>query len=88
MIPAVIALVEDKLTHSREIVRKKAVLCIHRFLQKAPSSVMHIMSKIRKALCDQVRMALPLSSSCPLELPPGATPTHPHAVPLHYRTLG
>eukprot|EP00730_Choanoeca_flexa_P017685 TRINITY_DN8548_c0_g3_i3.p1 TRINITY_DN8548_c0_g3~~TRINITY_DN8548_c0_g3_i3.p1 ORF type:complete len:1290 (+),score=355.63 TRINITY_DN8548_c0_g3_i3:32-3871(+) len=53
MIPAVLSLVEDKLTHSREIVRKKAVLCIHRFLQKSASSVMHMMPKIRKSLCDQ-----------------------------------
>ena len=55
MLPAVLPLVADKLSHAREIVRKKAVLCIHRFTRQSPSSVVHLMEKIRRALCDQVR---------------------------------
>eukprot|EP00049_Salpingoeca_infusionum_P018063 m.355581 g.355581 ORF g.355581 m.355581 type:complete len:1244 (+) comp17286_c0_seq1:170-3901(+) len=52
MIPAVIHLVEEKLRHSREIVRKKAVLALHRFYTRSPSSISHLIPNIRKALCD------------------------------------
>ncbi|XP_055991374.1 AP-4 complex subunit epsilon-1 [Sorex fumeus] len=53
MIPAVLPLVEDKLQHSKEIVRRKAVLALHKFLLIAPNQVQHIHIKFRKALCDR-----------------------------------
>ncbi|XP_049638092.1 AP-4 complex subunit epsilon-1 [Suncus etruscus] len=53
MIPAVLPLIEDKLQHSKEIVRRKAVLALHKFLLIAPNQVQHIHIKFRKALCDR-----------------------------------
>ena len=52
MVPAVLPMVEEKCSHSREIVRKKAVLALHRFHTKSPSSVGHLTELIRRALCD------------------------------------
>ena len=52
MIPAVLPLVEEKITHAREIVRKKAVLALHRFYTRSPSSISHLSEKIKAALCD------------------------------------
>uniref|UniRef100_A0A673IP97 Clathrin/coatomer adaptor adaptin-like N-terminal domain-containing protein n=1 Tax=Sinocyclocheilus rhinocerous TaxID=307959 RepID=A0A673IP97_9TELE len=53
MIPAVLPLVEDKLSHPKEIIRRKAVLALYKFYLIAPNQVQHIHSKFRKALCDQ-----------------------------------
>ncbi|XP_004687850.1 PREDICTED: AP-4 complex subunit epsilon-1 [Condylura cristata] len=53
MIPAVLPLIEDKLTHSKEIIRRKAVLALYKFLLIAPNQVQHIHIKFRKALCDR-----------------------------------
>ncbi|KAM6181332.1 AP-4 complex subunit epsilon-1 [Erethizon dorsatum] len=53
MIPAVLPLVEDKLQHSKEIIRRKAVLALHKFHLIAPNQVQHIHIKFRKALCDR-----------------------------------
>uniref|UniRef100_A0A8C9SXZ6 AP-4 complex subunit epsilon n=1 Tax=Scleropages formosus TaxID=113540 RepID=A0A8C9SXZ6_SCLFO len=53
MIPAVLPLVEDKLTHSKEIIRRKAVLALYKFYLIAPNQVQHIHDKFRKALCDK-----------------------------------
>ena len=52
MIPAVLPLVVEKLTHEREIVRKKAVLALYRFYTRSPSSISHLGDSIRRALCD------------------------------------
>jgi AP-4 complex subunit epsilon-1 len=52
MIPAVIADVEKLLDHPREIVRKKAVLALHRFYSRDPKSISHLQDNLRKALCD------------------------------------
>eukprot|EP00040_Diaphanoeca_grandis_P011727 m.60127 g.60127 ORF g.60127 m.60127 type:complete len:1231 (-) comp22804_c1_seq1:183-3875(-) len=52
MIPAVLPLVEEKCNHPREIVRKKAILALHRFYGRSKTSISHVMDKIRKALCD------------------------------------
>uniref|UniRef100_A0A3B3TFE8 Clathrin/coatomer adaptor adaptin-like N-terminal domain-containing protein n=1 Tax=Paramormyrops kingsleyae TaxID=1676925 RepID=A0A3B3TFE8_9TELE len=53
MIPAVLPLVEDKLTHSKEIIRRKAVLALYKFYLMAPNQVQHIHDKFRRALCDK-----------------------------------
>ncbi|KAM5235538.1 AP-4 complex subunit epsilon-1 [Ctenodactylus gundi] len=53
MIPAVLPLIEDKLQHSKEIIRRKAVLALDKFHLIAPNQVQHIHTKFRKALCDR-----------------------------------
>ena len=53
MIPAVLPIVNNLLKHDQEIVRKKAVMLLHRFLQLAPESVSHLSDKFRRALCDK-----------------------------------
>ncbi|KAE8617737.1 hypothetical protein XENTR_v10009187 [Xenopus tropicalis] len=53
MIPAALPLIEDKLQHSKEIVRRKAVLALYKFYMIAPTQVQHIHEKFRKALCDR-----------------------------------
>ncbi|KAA0724674.1 AP-4 complex subunit epsilon-1 [Triplophysa tibetana] len=53
MIPAVLPLVEDKLSHPKEIIRRKAVLALYNFYLIAPNQVQHIHGKFRKALCDK-----------------------------------
>ncbi|XP_041534887.1 AP-4 complex subunit epsilon-1 isoform X2 [Microtus oregoni] len=53
MIPAVLPLIEDKLQHSKEIIRRKAVLALYKFYVIAPNQVQHIHTKFRKALCDR-----------------------------------
>uniref|UniRef100_A0A672SC58 Adaptor related protein complex 4 subunit epsilon 1 n=1 Tax=Sinocyclocheilus grahami TaxID=75366 RepID=A0A672SC58_SINGR len=44
MIPAVLPLVEDKLSHPKEIIRRKAVLALYKFYLIAPNQVQHIHS--------------------------------------------
>ncbi|WCJ29001.1 AP-4 complex subunit epsilon [Euphorbia peplus] len=51
-IPAVLPQVVDLLGHGKEAVRKKAIMALHRFYQKSPSSVSHLVSNFRKRLCD------------------------------------
>uniref|UniRef100_A0A6J0TDY9 AP-4 complex subunit epsilon-1 isoform X1 n=3 Tax=Pogona vitticeps TaxID=103695 RepID=A0A6J0TDY9_9SAUR len=53
MIPAVLPLVEDKLQHPKEIIRRKAVQALYKFYLIAPNQVQHIHDKFRKALCDR-----------------------------------
>ncbi|XP_044467959.1 AP-4 complex subunit epsilon-like [Mangifera indica] len=51
-IPAVLPRVVELLGHSKEAVRKKAIMALHRFYQKSASSVQHLVSNFRKKLCD------------------------------------
>ncbi|KAL7857667.1 hypothetical protein AOLI_G00177690 [Acnodon oligacanthus] len=53
MIPAILPLVEEKLSHPKEIIRRKAVLALYKFYLIAPNQVQHIHGKFRKALCDK-----------------------------------
>ena len=55
MVPAMQALVLKMLDHSSEIVRKKAIIALHRFHQLAPESVerQDLVDKLRKVLCDR-----------------------------------
>ncbi|KAM3869685.1 AP-4 complex subunit epsilon-1 [Diretmus argenteus] len=53
MIPAILPVVEEKLTHPKEIIRRKAVLALYKFYLIAPNQVQHIHNKFRKALCDK-----------------------------------
>ncbi|XP_010746455.3 AP-4 complex subunit epsilon-1 [Larimichthys crocea] len=53
MIPAILPLVEEKLNHQKEIIRRKAVLALYKFYLIAPNQVQHIHNKFRKALCDK-----------------------------------
>ncbi|EOA39602.1 hypothetical protein CARUB_v10008229mg [Capsella rubella] len=51
-IPAVLPQVVELLNHQKEAVRKKAIMALHRFHRKSPSSVSHLISNFRKRLCD------------------------------------
>ncbi|KAI4370805.1 hypothetical protein MLD38_019114 [Melastoma candidum] len=51
-IPAVLPQVVELLGHPKEAVRKKAIMALHRFYQKSPSTVSHLVSNFRKKLCD------------------------------------
>ncbi|XP_047451963.1 AP-4 complex subunit epsilon-1 [Mugil cephalus] len=53
MIPAILPLVEEKLNHPKEIIRRKAVLALYKFYLIAPNQVQYIHNKFRKALCDK-----------------------------------
>lgn len=55
MVPAMTSLVVKLLDHANETVRKKAIICLHRFHQLAPEFVTRdeMMDKIRKVLCDR-----------------------------------
>lgn len=53
MIPAILPLVEEKLNHPKEIIRRKAVLALYKFYIIAPNQVQHIHNRFRKALCDK-----------------------------------
>ncbi|XP_031479468.1 AP-4 complex subunit epsilon [Nymphaea colorata] len=64
-IPAVLPQVVELLGHPKEAVRKKAVMALHRFFQRAPSSVSHLISNFRKRLCDNDPGVMG-ASLCPL----------------------
>ncbi|CAM6082363.1 unnamed protein product [Calypogeia fissa] len=51
-IPAVLPQVVDLLSHPKELVKKKAVMALHRFYQRAPNSVSHLLPRIQKAVDD------------------------------------
>ncbi|KAK1306689.1 AP-4 complex subunit epsilon [Acorus calamus] len=51
-IPAILPQVVELLGHPKEAVRKKSVMALHRFHQKSPGSVSHLLSNFRKRLCD------------------------------------
>ncbi|KAK7360465.1 hypothetical protein VNO77_02459 [Canavalia gladiata] len=51
-IPAVLPSVVDLLSHPKDAVRRKAVMALHHFYHKSPSSVSHLLSNFRKRLCD------------------------------------
>lgn len=50
-IPAVLPQVVDLLGHPKEQVRKKAVMALHRFQQRSPSSMSHLLTKFRQVGC-------------------------------------
>ena len=52
-IPAVLPQVVELLNHSKEHVRKKAIMALHRFHQRSPSSISHLHAKFRQMLCDK-----------------------------------
>eukprot|EP00850_Spirogloea_muscicola_P015675 SM000122S25782 [mRNA] locus=s122:233377:238941:- [translate_table: standard] len=52
-IPAVLPQVTELLNHPKETIRKKAVMALHRFFQRSPSTVLHIVPKFRQVLCDK-----------------------------------
>ncbi|XP_042484192.1 AP-4 complex subunit epsilon-like isoform X2 [Macadamia integrifolia] len=64
-IPAVLPQVVELLGHPKEAVRKKAIMALHRFYQRAPSSVAHLLSNFRKRLCDNDPGVMG-STLCPL----------------------
>lgn len=51
LLPQVTAL----LTHRSDLVRKKALMTLHRFYQRNPSGLAHLVPKFRTMLCDKVR---------------------------------
>ncbi|KAL3000188.1 hypothetical protein AAZX31_09G199600 [Glycine max] len=64
-IPAVLPRVVELLHHSKDAVRKKAVMALHRFYLKSPSSVSHLLSNFRKRLFDNDPGVMG-ASLCPL----------------------
>jgi AP-4 complex subunit epsilon-1 len=52
-IPAVLPQVVELLTHPKELVRKKAVMALRRFHQRAPSTISHLVPKFQQILCDK-----------------------------------
>ncbi|CAA2992736.1 AP-4 complex subunit epsilon [Olea europaea subsp. europaea] len=64
-IPAVLPQVVELLGHQKEAVRKKAVMALHRFYQRSPGSVSHLISNFRKRLCDNDPGVM-AASLCPL----------------------
>ncbi|CAK4084297.1 unnamed protein product [Aphanomyces euteiches] len=53
MIPAVQPMIIEALRHDIELVRKKAVMALHRFHQLNPDSVSGIGDSLRRTLCDR-----------------------------------
>lgn len=53
MIPAVQPMILDLLRHDAELVRKKAVMAVHRFHQLNPDAVSDTGDALRRALCDR-----------------------------------
>ncbi|CEG48651.1 ap-4 complex subunit [Plasmopara halstedii] len=53
MVPAVQPMILDLLRHDAELVRKKAVMAIHRFHQLNPDSVKETGDALRRTLCDR-----------------------------------
>lgn len=53
MIPSVLPLVLERLKHSRELVRHKAVLCLHQFQLLAPELLEHCHDNLTRALFDK-----------------------------------
>lgn len=53
MIPAVLPMIDNLLQHEAELVRKKAVMAIHRFHLLNPESVSDFGDKLRRTLCDK-----------------------------------
>ena len=47
-IPAVLPQVVELVNHPKEAVRKKAIMALHRFYQRSPCSVSHLVSNFRK----------------------------------------
>ncbi|KAI9907848.1 hypothetical protein PsorP6_004105 [Peronosclerospora sorghi] len=53
MVPAVQPMILDLLRHDAELVRKKAVMAIHRFHQLNPDTVTEVGDALRRTLCDR-----------------------------------
>ena len=52
-LPALMPPVVSLLEHPHEVVRKKAVMALHRFCQLQPSSMTELSEKLRRVLCDK-----------------------------------
>lgn len=55
MVPAISSEVTKALEHTNEVVRKKAIICLHRLYQLAPEVVSRtdVVEKLRRVLCDR-----------------------------------
>lgn len=53
MIPALQDLVVAALKHPHELIRKKAIMCLHRISQLDPGSIDHLLPQMRQTLCDK-----------------------------------
>ncbi|XP_065884904.1 uncharacterized protein [Dysidea avara] len=52
MIPAFVPLIQEKMVHPKELIRKKALMVMHRFYLLSPSSITHLFNDIRRCLSD------------------------------------
>jgi len=66
MVPAVNGEVVKLLDHTSDTVRKKAIMCLHRFNQIAPETVTRsdVIEKLRKVLCDRDPSVMGASLNC------------------------
>ena len=85
MIPAVLSDVVKLLRHDVELVRKKAVMALHRFHQLDPSSLEGLDDKIRRALCDKDPSVM-AASLCILHDMIAANPRQ-YALPFPWRSF-
>lgn len=81
MIGAIIGDADKLLTHEKEIVRKKTVMLLHRFLQLDPASVSDYNEKFRRALCDRNPAVMAASLHVYDELVRAAPASHKDLVP-------
>ncbi|CAG8556266.1 18047_t:CDS:10, partial [Gigaspora rosea] len=63
MIPAVFGLVEEALSHPKDIVRKKAVMVFSRLFHDAPDTMIHLYEKFRQMLTERDPSVLDLVPS-------------------------
>jgi AP-4 complex subunit epsilon-1 len=63
LIPAIIGYVGEALTNAVPLVRKKAVMCIHSFVQKDPTSVTAFFPELVRLLADPTYRSLTPSST-------------------------
>jgi AP-4 complex subunit epsilon-1 len=81
MIPAISPLVFKLLSHQQEMVRKKAILAVHRFYKLSPEIVLEKKDEIRKVLCDPDPSVMGASLHILCEIAKGAPSTCKDLVP-------
>ncbi len=53
---SVLPQVTELLGHHTDLVRKKALMALHRFYQRSPATVAHLVPRFRTMLCDKARV--------------------------------
>eukprot|EP01122_Echinamoeba_exundans_P013933 TRINITY_DN6190_c0_g1_i1.p1 TRINITY_DN6190_c0_g1~~TRINITY_DN6190_c0_g1_i1.p1 ORF type:complete len:1271 (+),score=303.12 TRINITY_DN6190_c0_g1_i1:34-3813(+) len=63
-VPAVVEVVKKLVSHQSELVRKKAVMVIHRCIQRSPEVAHEVNESLRRALCDRDPSVMAASLHC------------------------